>query len=256
MVAMDGLAVAAATLLGLLVGSFLNVCIYRLPRRESIVFPASHCPACGAAIRPWDNVPILAWLWLRGRCRDCRAPIAWRYPLVEAVNGAAWGWLAWRYGLRGEALAYALFFSTLLVVTLIDLDYQIIPDRISLPGIPIAMVTAVAIGRLTWLDALLGAALPAVLFLAVFVLSRGGMGLGDVKLIAMIGAFLGWQLALLTILVAACGGSLVGVAMMLFQGKGRKTAVPFGPFLALGAVVSLLWGAQLLRWYLALGRVS
>ena len=255
MMAMDGL-VAVAVLFGLIVGSFLNVCIYRLPRRESIAFPASHCPTCGAHIRPWDNVPVLAWLWLRGRCRDCHAPISWRYPLVEAVNGAAYGAIAVRYGLSWEAVAVAAFVSALLVVTLIDLDYQIIPDRISLPGIPLAWLAAVGLGSLTWLDATLGALLPAGLFLAVFFLSRGGMGLGDVKLVAMIGAFLGWQLALLTILAAAISGSLVGVAMMLFQGKGRKTAVPFGPFLSLGAVVSLAWGAQILRWYLTLGGLS
>ncbi len=256
MVAMDGLAVTVAVLFGLVIGSFLNVCIYRLPRHESIAFPASHCPTCGVHIRPWDNVPVLAWLWLRGRCRDCHAPISWRYPLVEAVNGVAYGVIAARYGVSLETLAVAVFVSALLVITLIDLDYQIIPDRISLPGIPLAWVAAVGLGSLTWLDATLGAVLPAGLFLAVFFLSRGGMGLGDVKLVAMIGAFLGWQLALLTILVAACAGSLVGVAMMLFQGKGRKTAVPFGPFLSLGAVVSLAWGPQILRWYLTLGGLS
>ncbi len=255
MTAMDGL-VVVAVLLGLIVGSFLNVCIYRLPRRESIVFPASHCPTCGARIRPWDNVPVLAWLWLRGRCRDCHAAISWRYPLVEAVNGVAYGVIVARYGVSWEALAVAAFVSALLVITLIDLDYQIIPDRISLPGIPLAWLTAVGLGSLTWFDATLGAVLPAALFLAVFFLSRGGMGLGDVKLVAMIGAFLGWQLALLTILAAAISGSLVGVAMMLFQGKGRKTAVPFGPFLSLGAVVSLAWGPRILHWYLTLGGLS
>lgn len=254
--AMDGLVVTVAVLFGLIIGSFLNVCIYRLPRRESIAFPPSHCPSCGAHIRPWDNVPVLAWLWLGGRCRDCHAPISWRYPLVEAANGVAYGLIVARYGVSWEALAVAVFVSALLVITLIDLDYQIIPDRISLPGIPLAWLAAVGLGSLTWLDATLGAVLPAALFLAVFFLSRGGMGLGDVKLVAMIGAFVGWQLALLTILAAAISGSLVGVAMMVFQGKGRKTAVPFGPFLSLGAVVSLAWGQQILRWYLTLGGLS
>ncbi|RMF83774.1 MAG: prepilin peptidase [Nitrospirae bacterium] len=251
---MDGLTIAAATGLGLIVGSFLNVCIHRLPRRESVVSPPSHCPACGRRIRPWDNVPVLAWLWLRGRCRDCGARISIRYPLVEAANGGLWGIVAWTYGPTLEAVAVACFLSALLVVTLIDLDHQIIPDRITLPGIPLAWLVAVGLGRLTWLDATLGAAIPAGLFLAVVYLSRGGMGLGDVKLVAMIGAFLGWRLALLTILLAAVSGSLVGVAMMLFLGKGRKTAVPFGPFLALGAVASLAWGEAILRWYLGLGR--
>ena len=155
------LVLGVAIVLGLLVGSFLNVCIYRLPRRESIVFPPSHCPACGTRIRPYHNVPVLAWFWLRGRCHDCAAPISWRYPLVEAVNGIAYGLIVWHFGLTTEALVYALFFSTLLVITVIDLDYQIIPDRISLPGIPIAFACAVWLGRITWLDSLLGAAIPA-----------------------------------------------------------------------------------------------
>lgn len=241
-------------LFGLLIGSFLNVCIYRLPRRESIVFPASRCPACGAGIRPWDNVPVLAWFWLGGRCRDCRAPISWRYPFIEAVNGVAYGLIAWRFGLTTEALVYAAFFSTLLVVTVIDLDYQIIPDRISIPGIPIAFACALWLGHIPWWESLLGAAIPAALFFAIILLSRGGMGLGDVKLIAMIGALVGWKLALLTILVGAVAGSVVGIGLMVFRGKGRKTAVPFGPFLALGAVVSVTCGDPLIQWYLGLGR--
>jgi len=247
-------AAALVGLFGLLIGSFLNVCIYRLPRRESIVFPASRCPACGARIRPWDNVPVLAWFWLRGQCRDCGGAISWRYPFIEAVNGVAYGLIVWHFGLTTEALVYAAFFSTLLVVTVIDLDYQIIPDRISIPGIPIAFACAMWLGRITWSDSLLGATLPAALFLAIIILSRGGMGLGDVKLIAMIGALIGWKLALLTILVGAVAGSVVGIGLMVFQGKGRKTAVPFGPFLSLGAVVSVVCGTPLIQWYLGLGR--
>jgi leader peptidase (prepilin peptidase)/N-methyltransferase len=246
--------VPVVVVFGLLIGSFLNVCIYRLPRRESIVFPPSACPHCGERIRPWDNVPVLSWFWLQGRCRDCRAPISWRYPLVEAVNGMAYGVIVWRYGLNIEAAVYAVFFSVLLVITLIDLDHQIIPDRISLPGIPIAFACAVGLGHITWLESLLGAAVPAGLFLAIVILSRGGMGLGDVKLIAMIGALLGWKLALLTILVGAVAGSMVGIGLMVFQGKGRKTAVPFGPFLSLGAIVSVACGTPLIQWYLGLGR--
>lgn len=246
--------VPAVVVFGLLIGSFLNVCTYRLPRRESIVFPSSSCPSCGARIRPWDNLPIISWLFLRARCRDCQAPISWRYPLIEALNGVAYGVIVWRYGVSIEAAVYGVFFSTLLVVTVIDLDHQIIPDRISIPGIPIAFVCAVWLGHITWLESLLGAAIPAALFLAIIVLSRGGMGLGDVKLIAMIGALLGWKLALLTILIGALAGSVVGIGLMVFQGKGRKTAVPFGPFLSLGAVVSIACGTPLMQWYLGLGR--
>jgi leader peptidase (prepilin peptidase)/N-methyltransferase len=246
--------VAVVAVFGLLIGSFLNVCIYRLPRRESIVFPASRCPACGAGIRPWDNVPVLAWFWLHGRCRDCAASISWRYPSIEAANGVAYGLIAWRFGFTADALIYAAFFSALLVITVIDFDFQIIPDRISLPGIPIAFASALSLGHITWWESLLGAALPAVLFMAIIILSRGGMGLGDVKLIAMIGALVGWKLALLTIFVGAVAGSVVGIALMVFQGKGRKTAVPFGPFLSLGAVVSVSCGTPLIQWYLGLGR--
>ena len=254
MLGVTALVMSAVSVVGLLIGSFLNVCIYRLPRRESIVFPASRCPACGARIRSWDNVPVLAWFWLRGRCRDCGGAISWRYPLIEAVNGAVYGLIVWRFGLSAEAVVYAAFFSTLLVVTVIDLDFQIIPDRISLPGIPIAFACALWLGRITWWESMLGAALPAALFLAIVILSRGGMGLGDVKLIAMIGALVGWKLALLTILVGAVAGSIVGIGLMVFQGKGRKTAVPFGPFLSLGAVISVVCGTPLIQWYLGLGR--
>ena len=236
--------------LGAVIGSFANVCIHRLPRRESIVFPRSHCPRCGALIRFYDNVPVLSWLLLRGRCRACGGAISVEYPLVEALSAGGYVLLYHRFGLTATAAIYALFFSALLIVTFVDLHHKIIPDLISLPGIGVGLIASALVLPPTLLDAAAAAALGWGLFYGIALVSRGGMGGGDVKLIAMIGAFLGWKKMLLTILLAALSGSLVGVALMLFFGKGRKYAVPFGPFLSAGAVVSLFWGGTLIHWYL------
>ncbi len=235
---------------GAVVGSFLNVCIYRIPRKESIAFPGSHCPVCNAPIRFYDNVPIVSWIFLLGKCRKCRSPISIQYPIVEAINAGGYLYLYTRFGLTGEAGLYALFFSALLVITFIDLYHKIIPDVISLPGIGVGLLACLFVLPPAFLDALIGASLGWGLFYLVAFLSRGGMGGGDIKLIAMIGAFLGWEKMLLTIMLGAFAGSIVGIALMIFFRKSRKYAVPFGPFLALGALVSLLWGTSIIEWYL------
>ena len=240
-------------ILGALIGSFLNVCIYRIPRGESLILPRSHCPHCQAVIRFYDNIPILSFLILRGRCRQCGAGISWRYPLVEAINTAGYIFLLWRFGLGWHLLVYALLFSALVVVTFIDLSHQIVPDRITLPGMVIGILAAATVLPAGLLNALIGILLGGGLFYLVAVLSRGGMGGGDIKLIAMIGAFLGWRDVLLTIFIAALAGSIVGLYLMIVLGKGRKYPVPFGPFLALGAVVSLCCGQQIIAWYSQMG---
>jgi leader peptidase (prepilin peptidase)/N-methyltransferase len=201
-------------------------------------------------IRYYDNVPIVSWFLLRGRCRSCREPISLQYPLVETLNAVGYLYLYHRFGPTLDTLFYALFFSALLVVTFIDLEHKIIPDRISLPGIGVGLLACLLVLPPSFWDALAGAALGWGLFYLVALLSRGGMGGGDIKLIAMIGAFLGWQQMLLTIMLGAFSGSIVGIGLMIFFGKGRKYAVPFGPFLSLGAVVSLFWGRALIDWYL------
>jgi leader peptidase (prepilin peptidase)/N-methyltransferase len=239
--------------LGALIGSFLNVCIHRIPRGESVVRPRSRCPHCQTMIRFYDNLPILSFLILQGRCRYCRASISWRYPFVEMINTSGYLFLLWKFGLSWQFLVYAVLFSTLVVVTFIDLSHQIVPDRITLPGMVVGALAAATVLPAGLVNALIGIFLGGGLFYLVAVLSRGGMGGGDIKLIAMIGAFLGWRNVLLTIFIAALAGSVVGLYLMIVHGKGRKHAVPFGPFLALGAVVSLCWGPEILVWYSQLG---
>jgi len=244
---------SAALVLGLLIGSFLNVCIHRLPINESLIAPPSRCPACLPPVRWRDNVPVISFLLLRGRCRDCGRPISRRYPLVELTNGIGYVLLAWRFGIGPETAVYALLYSSLLVVTFIDLDHQIIPDRITLPGMVVGLAVSSVILPLGFLNALIGLLLGGGLFYGVAVASRGGMGGGDIKLIAMIGAFLGWKQALLTIFIGALAGSVIGLFLMAFKGKSRKHPVPFGPFLSLGAVVSLFAGPAIWKWYQHLG---
>ncbi|HEX9756852.1 MAG TPA: prepilin peptidase [Nitrospiria bacterium] len=241
-------------LVGAIIGSFLNVCIYRLPRKESIVFPVSHCPNCQTPIPFYHNIPILSFLLLRGKCVSCQKPIHWRYPLVELINAFGYIYIFSVFGMGWISATYALLFSTLLVVTFIDLEHKIIPDSITLPGMGLGLLAASTVLPPGFIDSLIGLLLGGGFFYLIAVVSRGGMGGGDIKLIAMIGAFLGWQNVLMTIFVGALAGSVVGIFLMIFRGKGRKYAVPFGPFLALGAVVSLLWNQEILNWYLLLLR--
>lgn len=249
---------AGIGVLGALIGSFLNVCIHRLPRGESLVRPGSHCPACATPIRPFDNVPILSFLWLGGRCRACRASIPLRYPAVETLNAAGYILVWYRFGSTVEAAVYAAFYSALLVVTFIDWDHQIIPNRITLPGIAAGLLSAATVLAGGFVDALLGAVLGGGLLYAVavgseWVLKKEGMGLGDVKLLAMIGAFLGWKAVLVTVFVGALSGSVIGLTLLATRVKRRGEPMPFGPFLALGAVAALFAGPELIAWYLRLG---
>ncbi|MBI3805524.1 MAG: prepilin peptidase [Nitrospirae bacterium] len=246
-------------ILGLLIGSFLNVCIYRLPRQESIVFPASHCPLCQAPVQPYDNLPLLSFLLLRGRCRSCGTAISWRYPLVEFIHALGYLFILHQFGPSVQAGIYALFFSSLVVVIFIDLSHQIIPDVITLPGMVLGLLAASTVLPPGPINSLIGLFLGGGLFylvaiLSVALLKKEGMGGGDIKLIAMIGAFLGWKGMLLTIFLAALAGSVSGLFLVLIRGRSRAEPIPFGPFLALGAMVSLFWGPEILHWYLLLGR--
>ncbi len=245
----------AVGLFGAVVGSFLNVCIHRLPRRESLVWPSSRCPACGHAIAPYDNVPVLSFLWLRGRCRACRAPIAWRYPFVEAVNGIGYVGIVWRFGFDWPAAAYAVLFSALLVVAFIDLDHQIIPDRITLPGIPLGFLCAATVLPIGWFQSLLGILVGGGLlwfmaWISPYLFGKEGMGGGDIKLLAMVGAFLGWEPALLTVMVGASIGAATGLSLIGLNIIRRDQYIPFGPFLATGAAVAMLFFHDLKAWYL------
>lgn len=234
---------------GAMVGSFLNVCIHRLPRQESLVAPRSHCPGCGTAVASYDNIPIVSFFLLRGRCRRCRQRISWRYPLVEALTAALFLLAAGRYGLGPRGILLMLFLAGLVVIAFIDLQHQIVPDRISLPGIGVGLVASLLWPPPSVLQALLGVLAGGGIFFLVATASRGGMGGGDIKLGAMIGAFLGWRLAIVTMFLGILLGSVVAIALLILRLKGRKDPIPFGPFLALGAVIALFWGQDVLAWY-------
>jgi leader peptidase (prepilin peptidase)/N-methyltransferase len=242
---------------GAVIGSFLNVCIYRIPAGVSIVHPPSRCPACGSSIRWYQNVPILSYLLLRGKCADCGVRISARYPLVEALTGLLFALVLYRIGFQWATLVYWLFAAALIVITFIDFDHQIIPDMISLPGIAVGFLCSFAVPWISWTDSLLGIlAGGGSLYLVAVVYEqlakKEGMGGGDIKLLAMIGAFLGWKAVLPVIFFSSLMGTLVGVPVMLIKKAGSKLAIPFGPFLAAAALFYLFWGAALIRWYLGL----
>ena len=240
--------------MGLCIGSFLNVCIYRLPASRSVVHPRSMCTNCDTLIPWYDNIPILSYLLLMGRCRHCRIKFSLRYPIVELLGGLFALGTYMKFGLGFETLIYYLFITTLLVVTFIDIDHRIIPDVITLPGIPICFAASFALPALTYKEALLGIFIGGgSLFLVAWVYSiitkKEGMGGGDIKLLAMMGAIVGWQGVLFTIFVASLVGTLAGFAVMLQSRKGMKLAVPFGPFLSIGAIAYIFFGTQLISWY-------
>ena len=244
--------VALPLVFGLLVGSFLNVVIARVPEGRSVWAPRSACPRCGALIAWYDNIPLVSFLVLRGRCRGCRAGIPWRYPIVEAATGGAFALAYVLLGPTPEFLVAAVLLGALIAITAIDLRHQIIPDVISLPGIVVGFVAnSLLPGGVGWLDSLIGIAVGGGIFLVIILVSGGGMGGGDMKLGAMLGAFLGWKLGLLALLLGVLAGGAVAVVLLLLGRKGRKDAIPFGPYLALGGAVALLWGDQVLTWYLS-----
>jgi len=242
---------------GACIGSFMNVCIYRLPVKKSIVWPGSACPSCGKKIRAYDNIPILSYLWLRGSCRQCSTRIPLRYMIVEIMGGAFAVVTYLRFGISLEGLVWYTFVVLLLIITFIDLDFQIIPDAISLPGIPAGFAASFAVSTVTYKASLLGILIGGgILYLIAWgyhlLTKKEGMGGGDIKLLAMIGAFIGWKGVLFTIFVASAVGSLSGVLVMLHQKKGPKLAIPFGPFLSIGAISYVFMGPELISWYVHL----
>jgi len=251
--------IAWAAGFGLIIGSFLNVVIHRLPREESLVTPRSRCPACQTPIRPWDNVPVVSFLLLRGRCRDCGQPISWRYPLVEGLTGLLFALTVARFGMTFLALSLLFLVSALVVVAFVDIDHQVIPNAITLPGIPLGLLAGLAVGGPPILDRILGALTGAgflylVLLYGSALYGRDAMGEGDLNLIALVGAFLGWRGVVVTILFGCVAGSFVGLTMIAFGRLGRRDHMPFGPFLATGALVALFVGDQLISWYVTLIR--
>ncbi len=240
---------------GAVIGSFLNVCIYRIPAGLSIVSPASRCPACGAPLRFYDNIPIISYILLGGRCRSCGTVISIKYPFIEALTGLFALSLFSRYGLSVDFFAYFAFVSALIVITFIDLKHQIIPDVISIPCIVIGFILSFFTALPGVLNSIAGIILGGgTLFIIAYAYFRAtgneGMGGGDIKLLGMIGGFLGWRGVLVTLLIGSFSGAIVGGVFMFISGKNSKYPIPFGPFLALGAVVYLFFGEALIRWYI------
>ncbi|MCK9197331.1 MAG: prepilin peptidase [Syntrophales bacterium] len=241
-------------ILGAVVGSFLNVCIHRLPREESIVFPSSRCPHCRHAIAWYDNIPLFSYIFLRGRCRSCQETISGRYFFIEALTAVMALFTYWKFGISLAFLAAFLFVATLIVITFIDIEHQIIPHKIVLPGIPVFLLAAVFIMGIPLIDAFLGImiGIASLYLVAVYyeqITGTEGMGGGDVNLMGMLGAFLGWKALLFVLMTGAFIGAAVGIIMMIKEGKTMKYAVPFGPFLSLGAVVYLFWGRAIVNCF-------
>jgi leader peptidase (prepilin peptidase) / N-methyltransferase len=240
--------------LGLSVGSFLNVCIYRLPRRESLVSPPSRCPRCGRTLRWFDNIPVVSWLALGGRCRQCRTPISIQYPIIEVVT-AVLAIAIVATTPAGPLLVSRLILATALVVLfMIDLEHQILPNSITLPGIAIGLALSLFAPPGPG-DAAIGAALGAAVLYAIaagYFMVRGeeGMGMGDVKMLAMIGAFLGWRAVILTLVLSSFAGAAIGIALLSTSRGGMRYALPFGTFLALGALVAMFAGDAIIAWYM------
>jgi leader peptidase (prepilin peptidase)/N-methyltransferase len=269
-----------AGLFGAIIGSFLNVVVHRLPREESIVLPSSRCPSCGAAIAFYDNVPVLSYLMLGGRCRSCKVHISARYPAVEALTAVLWLGVVWRDGLTWALPFDLIFVTAILALIFIDAEHMILPNAITYPGIVFALIARVALpylmgqphfddldmlmngalaGMPLWGASLVGAFIGALvgggsLWLMGWVWEklRGieAMGLGDVKMMFMVGAYLGWRLTILNIFMGVFSGSLIGIALMLRQGKrNMQMLLPFGVFLGIGAIAALLVGRQMVEWY-------
>jgi len=243
---------------GLIVGSFLNVCIYRLPRRESLNWPSSHCTACNRPLAWYENVPIVSWLALRGRCRTCGAAVSVMYPLVELVTAVVFVGSVLVYGVTLLMVVRMVFACALIVLFAIDLRHRILPNVITLPGIVAGFAASLFLPP-GWVSSLIGLlAGGGVLFAIaeVYYRTRGreGLGMGDVKMLAMIGAFLGWPHMLLSLIIASLSGSVIGVALIVSGRGGMQAALPFGTFLALGALVAAVAGDAMLAWYISLYR--
>ncbi len=242
---------------GLALGSFLNVCIYRIPLKESVISPPSKCPQCGKRIKFYDNIPLLSFILLSGKCRYCNNPISWRYPIIETITGLLSIALFIRYGLSFQYFILLFFAMALVTISFIDLDHQIIPNIISLPGILAGLVVSIVFEHVLWLDSFIGiivggGALYLIGWGYEFITGKEGIGGGDVKLLAMIGAWLGWRPLALIVLMSSLVGIIIGSVFLLMSGKGLRSRIPFGPFLSIGSLLYLFFGRELTSWYFCL----
>jgi len=239
-------------ILGLIIGSFLNVVIYRLPEKESIVKPGSHCPNCHTKLKAADLIPVLSFVINGGKCRYCGARISWQYPLVELLTAFFFLAAYFKFGLTVELFIILLLLSALIAISLIDYKYMIIPNVITYSGIFIGLLAAIFFNHLTFFSSLLGIIIPALILLAVALIFKGGMGMGDVKLASMLGAFLGTINTLAGIFIGSLLGSIIGLTLMGAGIMERKDRIPFGPFICFGAVIMIFFGDFLIDWYLSL----
>jgi len=241
--------------IGLMVGSFSNVCVHRIPRGESIVLPGSHCPQCHHAIAMYDNIPVLSWLLLRAACRHCGNPIAWRYPVMEMVMGLCWAGLAMHYALQAELLVALVLFFLLWNLTVIDLETYLLPNALTYPGIILGLGFSYWLGGFSGAQAAVIGAMAGYgifwLVARVFLMFTGreGMGYGDFKLLAMLGAFMGWQALPFIILASSVVGTVVGLIFIVLARRGIRSEIPFGPYLALAGMLWFVWGVPILDWY-------
>lgn len=249
-----GINVVLIFILGLIVGSFSNVCIYRIPRNESIIYPASHCPKCHSKIKPVDNIPLLSYILLKGRCRNCKSKISIQYPIVEFLTGLIYLIVYLIYGLSIQSLIYIILSSALVIIAFIDLNEQIVPDVISLPGIVIGFIISFLVPYISFINSALGVLVGGGIILIIglagsVVFKKEAMGGGDVKLAAMIGAFLGWRYIMISLFLGFFLGALAGIILIMSKIKSREDAIPFGPFIVLGSFITLLWGEKIIFWY-------
>jgi len=250
-----GINVVLIFILGLIVGSFSNVCIYRIPRNESIVYPASHCPKCHSNISPKDNIPLLSYILLKGRCRNCKSKISIQYPIVELLTGLIYLIIYLIYGLSIQTLIYIILSSALIIIAFIDLNEQIVPDVISLPGIVIGSIISSFVTYISFINSALGILAGGGIILTIglagsVIFKKEAMGGGDVKLVAMIGAFLGWRYIIISLFLGFFLGALAGIILILSKIKSREDVIPFGPFIVLGSLITLLWGEKIISWYI------
>lgn len=236
-------------LFGLTIGSFLNVCIFRIPQGISIIAPPSNCPQCSQRLRVLDLIPVISYLFLRGKCRYCGMPISLRYPLVELCCGVGFFVLYLQFGLTIQCLMAIVLFSGLVVCSLIDLDYQIIPDRVNLVLFLAGFLLLSLQSTALLVNGLIGAVVGFGVLFLIAVASKGGMGGGDVKLAAVLGLYLGWSNILLALFLSSLIGSIVGLTWAAIKRKNLKTALPFGPFLSIASMIVILWGQEILNWY-------
>lgn len=250
-----GIEIILIFVLGLIVGSFSNVCIYRIPRNESIIYPASHCPKCRSNISPKDNIPLLSYILLKGRCRNCKSKISIQYPIVEFLTGLTYLIIYLAYGLSVQTLIYIILSSALIIIAFIDLNEQIVPDVISLPGIVIGFIISFFVSHISYMNSALGVLVGGGIILIIglagsVIFKKEAMGGGDVKLAAMIGAFLGWRYIIISLFLGFFLGALAGIFLILSKIKSREDAIPFGPFIVLGSFITLLWGEKIISWYI------